>query len=386
MLVRHPWLAPALAIALSAPLTAEVTQKRVEIRAPDGVRLVATSFSSERPGPAILLLHMCNSERSAWNGLGAKLAARGFHALALDYRGYGESGGERSPDPAAQQKIIDEKWPGDADAAWAYLISQPGVAREPAGVAGGSCGVNQAIQFARRHPEVRTLVLLAGNANRAGEEFLDANGWLPLLGTAADDDVDAVPAMRWLLGFSTNPANRFLEYPTGGHGTQMFAAHADLEPAIVDWFDEHLVRQPPQRNVATEPGASPSARLRAQLLAPGAAERLRAQIAAAKSPAERPELPPEAIVNLIGYGALQTGDARGAIAIFRLNAEAHPESANVHDSLADAYVVAGDSDQARAESEKALAALPRDPARDSALEQAIREASAARLRQLEPPR
>jgi hypothetical protein len=34
------------------------------------------------------------------------------------------------------------------------------------GIAGGSCGVNQAIQAAKRHPEVRTLVLLSDGTGR----------------------------------------------------------------------------------------------------------------------------------------------------------------------------------------------------------------------------
>ena len=45
-------------------------------------------------------------------------------------------------------------------------------------------------------------------------------------------------------GFSSNPANRFAEYPNGGHGTEIFRVHADLEPAIAGWFAEHLIAHP----------------------------------------------------------------------------------------------------------------------------------------------
>ena len=71
------FLAATAATAQSAPRT-------VDIAAPDGLVLKATYYPASAPGPGVLLLHMCNSDRSAWAGLGSKLAARGLHALALD--------------------------------------------------------------------------------------------------------------------------------------------------------------------------------------------------------------------------------------------------------------------------------------------------------------
>lgn len=56
----------------------------------------------------------------------------------------------------------------------------------------------------------------------------------------------------------------------------------------------------------------------------------------------RYEIPvPEALVNLAGYQSLQAGNADEAIAIFKRNVERYPESANVYDSLAEAYETTG---------------------------------------------
>ena len=347
--------------------------------------LAATLWSAERPGPGIVLFHMCNSDRSAWAGLGERLAARGFHVLALDYRGYGESGGVRDQkDPAHQQRIITEQWPGDADAAFDLLAARPGVDRTRIGAAGGSCGVNQAVQLARRHPEVRALVLLAGNTNGAGRDFLAASPWLPLFASAAHDDGGAVEGMRWLVGYSSNPANRMVVYEKGGHGTEMFAVHADLEPAIVDFFEEHLVRRPAAKpaDAAAPARGGPSAQLEARLREPGAAAKLRAELRAAGGDAARVGLAPEGVVNLLGYEKLQAGDAAGAIELFLLNVEAYPKSANAHDSLADGYLAAGDREKAREHAEKAIAALAGDPNQTAEFQKAIRDAAEAKLRQL----
>jgi len=66
------------------------------------------------------------------------------------------------------------------------------------------------------------------------------------------------------------------------------------------------------------------------------------------------EIPvPEAIVNQLGYQSLGAGNTEEAIAIFKRNIERYPESANVYDSLAEAYETTGRVDLAAPLYEKA---------------------------------
>jgi len=379
--------APLLALALLAA-PAAATGVPVALSAPDGVKLAATYWAADRPGPGVLLLHMCNSDRSAWNGLGEKLAAAGIHALALDFRSYGESGGE-APEGfgAERQRWIDDKWPGDVDAAFGYLESRPGVDRSRMGAAGGSCGVNQAVQLARRHPEVRTLALLAGTANRAGETFLEDNDWMPLFGAAAHDDGNAVEMMEWTLALAGNPANVVRSYPDGGHGTQIFAVHDDLEPAIVEWFEEHLARHPASRPAPGEQRAerprTPTLELWDELHEPGGGQRVLVRFTAARENDATLPLPPEAAVNLLGYELLNEDRGEDAIAVLRLNVAAHPASPNTYDSLGDIYLALGDPGRAAEMARKTLEALPDDPARDTDFDRLLREAARGKLG--EPP-
>lgn len=66
----------------------------------------------------------------------------------------------------------------------------------------------------------------------------------------------------------------------------------------------------------------------------------------------------EADLNLYGYELLGNGDTAGAIAIFRQNVERHPESWNVHDSLAEGLAAAGETKAAIAGYQKALSMAP----------------------------
>lgn len=65
-------------------------------------------------------------------------------------------------------------------------------------------------------------------------------------------------------------------------------------------------------------------------------------------------------LNNFGYEVLENKDAAGAIQVFQLNAAEFPQSGNVWDSLAEAYMKAGDLKKAEENYEKALALDPKD--------------------------
>ena len=64
-------------------------------------------------------------------------------------------------------------------------------------------------------------------------------------------------------------------------------------------------------------------------------------------------------MNGLGYEALSKGKHDEAIAIFKSNAEANPNSANCYDSLADGYAEANRWQDALMASERALALVDR---------------------------
>ena len=221
----HAFLSLLVAGVASTAWSAVPAPRTVDVTTPDGVILKATYYAAAQPGPAVLLLHMCNTTRQSWDPVGRQLSAAGIHALALDYRGFGDSPGVRfdAQTPAERQKMVTDAWPGDVDAALAVLLAQPGVDKAHVGAGGGSCGVNQAVQLARRHPNVISLVLLAGPTDRTGREFLQQTRWLPVFAAAAADDqfdAQAPQSMQWLAELSGNPRNRFVGFADGRHGTR----------------------------------------------------------------------------------------------------------------------------------------------------------------------
>jgi dienelactone hydrolase len=363
-------LTPAL-VALTllvrpCPAGAEPPPTRdVTVAAADGAALKATYYPAAKPGPAVLLLHMCNTTRGSWEPLGRQLGAAGLHALAFDYRGFGDSAGSRfdTQSPADRQKAIREQWPGDVDAALAWLLSQPGVDRTRVGVAGGSCGVNEALKTARRHAAVRSLVLLAGPADRDGRDLLRRSPWLPVFAAAADDDqydFDAPQAMQWLADFSANPRSTSVRFSDGRHGTEIFGPHPELVRRIVAFSVDTLITAPADPKATVAPRKTASAELWSLVDDPGGVAKAVAFFHESRRRDPKAFLFPEPVMNLAGYERLRAGQAKDAIELFKLNVEAFPASANAYDSLGDAYLADGQTDRALAASRQCLQLLPAD--------------------------
>ena len=63
---------------------------------------------------------------------------------------------------------------------------------------------------------------------------------------------------------------------------------------------------------------------------------------------------PELVINALGYTYLQAGDLESAISVFKRNVARYPESANVYDSLGEAYENQGNTKLAARNYEKAV--------------------------------
>ena len=350
--------------------------REVDLQASDGTLLKASYFAAERPGPGVLLLHQGNRQRKEWDGLASQLAAAGINALTIDLRGFGESGGKRFDTLTGKEKstLRTQLWPADINTAWQYLVSQPGVKRDLIGLGGaGHEGVNNSVHTARRHAvDVKSLVLLSGQTDLPGRQFLQHASQLPELLVAADDDEypPTEEVMEWIFGLCSNPGKKFIRYTaakkapwnghedtgvseTGGHGTDMFKAHPDLIGIVVDWFVTTLI---------STPGHAPTESLAAQQILndiemPGGVARVTRQLMQARRKDPEAELFPEVIVATMGYDQLRDGDVKLAIEIMKLNIIAYPQSADAYDSLSDAYLANGQKALAREYAEKAMALL-----------------------------
>jgi tetratricopeptide (TPR) repeat protein len=149
----------------------------------------------------------------------------------------------------------------------------------------------------------------------------------------------------------------------------------------VDWYVQTLVKTPGGAPVNAARRSDSPATMKL-IDSPGGAEKVAQQLAAARKKDPHAKLFDEGLVNAIGYEHMQEGDNKGAIEILKLNVAAFPDSANVYDSLSDAYLADGQKDLARENAKKALQTLATDTTATEPYRNGIRQNAEEKLKQL----
>jgi dienelactone hydrolase len=366
-----------LAMDLAAQGFRPPSPRAVNIPSSDGTVLKATFCPAANPGPGVALFHQSNRTRGSWADVAGRLAAAGIHALIVDMRGHGETGGAHDNWTDPDKDHAKQTQSADLDAIFQFLTSQPGVQGGVIGVAGaGVEGVDNAVQLARRHTAaVRSLVMVSGETFQEGLQFLKDAAQLPELFIVADADEypPTVEAMELLYVTASSPSKKLVHYvapqeapwrwyepvdvgkvpPAGAHGTDLFAGKPELPGLVVDWFVRTLI-QTPGRAPADTIGSAAVIR---EIQSPGGAARVTQQLLEARQKDPHAQLFPEISVSIVGFDHLRAGDPASAVEVLKLVALAYPDSADAHGNLADAYLRAGQKDLARQEAQKAIALL-----------------------------
>src|SRR5437667_3375880 len=346
---------------VAAAEPAKTAVRNVDVKSADGTILKGSFFAAAKPGASALLFHQSNRTRKSWEDTARQLAAVGINVLTID------------TDP----KTRKQWWPGGLDAAFQYLISQPGVKRDIIGIGGaGVIGVENSVETARRHSDqVKSLVLLSGETSRDGLQFLRQASQLPELFVVADDDEypPIAEAMELLYITSSNSGKKFVHYSAaqeapwlwyepfdigkvpakGGHGTDLFKPHPELPGIIVDWFATTLIKTPGHAPADTLASASTIN----EIQTPGRVAKVTQQLIEAQKTDPDAQLFPEITVSTIGQDHMRAGDPKSAVEVLKLVLVAYPESADANDTLAEAYLADAQKELARQHAEKALALL-----------------------------
>lgn len=359
-------------MALSAE-SANDAARVIDLKAADGVTLKATYFPAAKPGPGAILFHQGNRTRQSWDDVAGQLAAAGINVLTIDSRAHGESGG-------TPENYFKTAWASDLEIAFQYLSSQPGVNPKLIGAGGaGNLGVETAVETARRHPmEIKSLVMISGETDRSGSEFLHQASQLPEL-FVADDSDEYMPiqeAMKLLYVSASSPNKKLVYYSQeeeapwlwyetfrdngkvaarGGHGTDMFKLHPELAGIVVQWFVTTLIKTPghaPAETVA-------SAGLLNQLEFGGSAgiAQVKKQLLEARKKDPQAQLFPEVTADKIGEDYQRAGDVKTALEVYNVVELAYPDSADLQTDIADACLANGQKDLAREHAQKALTLL-----------------------------
>jgi alpha-beta hydrolase superfamily lysophospholipase len=231
VLLRLVFAVAALLVLSAVPSAA--AGRAVTFTAPDGVPLSGMLYeATDRPAPAVVLVHMLGRSKDEWASLAERLQQAGVTALAIDLRGHGQSGGNGSELPLMV---------GDVHAAVSWLATRPGV--RIVGLAGASLGANLAAIAASDAAAVRAVALLSPSLDYRGirldaavlRKLSDRAMWF----AASAHDPYALRTVRELT--SEQPGIEQRVSNARAHGTRLLVDDPELARALVDWLKARLI-------------------------------------------------------------------------------------------------------------------------------------------------
>ena len=215
------------------PLLADTTPKPIDIKTVDEIDLKGTYYPSSNPdAPGILLVHMLNSNKEAWQSFALAAQEAGYAVLAIDLRGHGESKGHHNYD------LMDT----DIDAALNWMLNRPEISDTRLGIAGAGLGANLALRGASRYPQVKSVVLLSPGLSYQDvttTEALSQYGQRAVMIVAADKNAYAADSARTLNSQALGQ-HQLQIYPGEDQGTDIYQAQAGLKPMMLAWFGSTL--------------------------------------------------------------------------------------------------------------------------------------------------
>ncbi len=225
--------------------------EKIILTTQDNVRIVGNYYTSAEgvSQSAIILLHAMPATKESWDAFAIALQQKGFHVLAIDERGHGESTIQILED--GTQKTLDYRKFSDEDhqakkldiAATRAFFEEKGIEGSRIFIGGASIGANLAIQYLAEHPECPAAFALSPGLNYHGvmtEQYaknIKENQRL-FLAAAKDDTHAAFQAVEKLAKEKTSQIT-VKTFDEGGHGTTLFSTHPELMEELVQWFTAH---------------------------------------------------------------------------------------------------------------------------------------------------
>ena len=234
--MRSLFLLSLLALLLTLPTSAQdlpLSETIPLYGEADQVTLAADFYPAADGAPVILLLHMLNSNRGAYDPLIPDLRDAGYALLNIDLRGHGASGGAR--DWAAAINDVVTGWSG-------WLAENDHISERGIAIIGGSIGANVALISCAEIEICRGAVALSPGLDYRGvkpESALVAGlADRSALLVASQNDPSSAEAIRQMFLKAGGDVSARM-YRGRAHGTRLFdSEYASVSRLILGWLDE----------------------------------------------------------------------------------------------------------------------------------------------------
>lgn len=218
------------ALALLLTITATTRAQDIITLTRADANLTADFHPAQGDAPVILLLHMLNSNRAAWQPLIPDLLGAGYALLNIDMRGHGDSSGAQDWD-----EIINDVagWVG-------WLGENEHIGESDLAIIGGSIGANVALISCAQLEQCRGAIALSPGLDYRGvkPEAALVDGLadrMALLVAAQADRASATAIRQMFLNAKGDVSARM--FRGRAHGTRLFdSAYDSVSRLILGWL------------------------------------------------------------------------------------------------------------------------------------------------------
>jgi pimeloyl-ACP methyl ester carboxylesterase len=187
----------------------------------------------------VIMLHMMPATKESFSSFAEELSSTGYHTLAIDMRGHGESAGgnyQDFTDEDHQKSLLDIK------AAAGYLKKQNPEMK--IGLIGASIGANLAMLYSVAEP-LAFAVLLSPGLNYRGIDGLKAAAVMPadlpvyFLAALDDERVEGNSRQTETLFNACGSKSKHIQVlRSGGHGTGMIEGDPSFRESLIQWIQQ----------------------------------------------------------------------------------------------------------------------------------------------------
>ncbi|GAF94424.1 unnamed protein product, partial [marine sediment metagenome] len=200
----------------------------------------ATLYAAREPqGPGLILLHELGGNRHRWEPFAVRAQRAGYHCLAIDLRGHGESTTQHVR-RLTYRNFTRDDWLAvrqDIDAAKHALLDQ-GADPDNLALVGASIGANLALHYAVDNYDIQAVVLVSPGLDYKGvktETEIAAYGKRPVLLMSAEGDAYATASCAALNNAAVGLCE-LRQYPGAAHGADLFAASTSATEQVFLWL------------------------------------------------------------------------------------------------------------------------------------------------------
>lgn len=161
----------------------------------------AWDINPEKSGNYVLFLHGMSQNVSNYQRMYEKLLSKNQGIFAVEYRGYGAN---------KKNKVSENKLRKDVELAYNYLTETKGIKPQNITVIGHSMGGALATNFASKHPDIKSLILLCPIVKPSflGQKFKTNKNLGIGMPNSIKNLTDKFKPLKWLLDFRFNSMSK----------------------------------------------------------------------------------------------------------------------------------------------------------------------------------